>query len=385
MHPLSPLVHVTTVHARRDVRIFHKEARSLRTLGRDVVLVVADGLGNEVDASDDGVRFIDVGPFRGRLARAVLGNWRALRAVVRLKPEIAHFHDPELIPMGLVLKAAGYTVVYDVHEDLPRQIMSKPWIAPPLRSAVSRAVSAVEQVAKWSFDAFVAATPHIGARFPPARTAMVQNFPIPAEMIAPQETPYASRPQSFAYVGGLSAVRGAREMVAAMALLKDRPQARLDIAGRVEPRALEAEIRRQPASSSVIFRGQIGRPEVALLLGAARAGIVVFAPAPNHLAAQPNKLFEYMAAGLPVIASDFPVWRQIVDGAGCGLLVDPGDPAAIAGAMRWILDHPEEASAMGRAGQRAVASSYCWTSEAEKLLALYRKLDRGHERGGSAA
>jgi len=83
------------------------------------------------------------------------------------------------------------------------------------------------------------------------------------------------------------------------------------------------------------------------------------------------KMFEYMAAGLPVIASDFPLWRRIVDGAGCGLLVDPLDSAAIARAMQWILDHPEEAEAMGRRGGAAVESNYDWAGEAKKLIGLY--------------
>ncbi|WP_295555974.1 glycosyltransferase family 4 protein [uncultured Hyphomicrobium sp.] len=373
MRTPQPFVHVTTVHQRRDVRIFHKEAQSLRALGQRVILVVADGMGDETDAPD-GVSFIDIGPFRGRLARAVLGNWRAMRTALRIDPEIVHFHDPELIPMGLLLKLLGRKVVYDVHEDLPRQIMNKHWIAPPLRFAVSRAVSAVERIAKWSFDAFVVATPYIGTNFPPGSTAVVQNFPIPSEMISPQQTTYASRPQSFAYVGGLSEARGAREMVAAVALLTDRPDARLHIAGSISPSALETELKRRPAWSRVVFHGQVGRPAVAQLLGSARAGMVVFGPAPNHLEAQPNKLFEYMAAGLPVIASDFPLWREIVAKAQCGLLVDPRDPAAIADAMRWILDHPEDAQAMGTAGQHAVATTYSWQSEAEKLLKLYRTL-----------
>ena len=86
-----------------------------------------------------------------------------------------------------------------------------------------------------------------------------------------------------------------------------------------------------------------------------------------------------MAASLPVIASDFPLWRQIVDGAGCGLLVDPLDPKAIAGAIQWLLDNPHEAEAMGRRGRQAVATEYNWDRETRKLVALYNRMLDGQE------
>ena len=88
-------------------------------------------------------------------------------------------------------------------------------------------------------------------------------------------------------------------------------------------------------------------------------------------------MFEYMSVGLPVIVSDFPLWRGIVENAGCGLLLDPLDPQATADAMQWILDHPAEAEAMGHRGREAVEKHYNWETEAEKLVALYKKLLSG--------
>ena len=102
----------------------------------------------------------------------------------------------------------------------------------------------------------------------------------------------------------------------------------------------------------------------------------MFRPAPNNIEAQPNKLFEYMAAGIPVVASDFALWRAIVDDTGCGLLADPCDPNAIATAVAYLLSHDREAEAMGRRGREAVARRYNWSAEEPKLLHLYADLAR---------
>jgi glycosyltransferase involved in cell wall biosynthesis len=85
-------------------------------------------------------------------------------------------------------------------------------------------------------------------------------------------------------------------------------------------------------------------------------------------------MFEYMSAGLPVIASNFPLWKEIVEGNKCGICVDPMDPKAIASAIQWMIDHPEEAEEMGKNGRRAVETKYNWANESKKLVGLYQRL-----------
>ncbi|AHE97850.1 glycosyl transferase [Thioalkalivibrio paradoxus ARh 1] len=374
------MCHMTNVHPRTDIRIRVKEASSLaETLGVPVSLFVQDGLGDETD--ENGMRVIDTGLVSGgRLRRMSVGAWRMYRAVHKARPKVAHFHDPELIPVGLALKLSGIKVVYDIHEDVPRQIQNKKYLPALIRHPVAWTVEAVEWVAAHIFDGLVPATPRIAERFPAAKTVVVQNFPLLSEWPSVVEANYAQRPEHVAYVGGITRKRGAVEMIQALEVIAERQPVRLQLAGGFQPSGLEVELKALAGWQHVDYRGWASRPEVAQMLGQVRAGLVVLHPTANYPDAYPVKMFEYMAAGLPVIASDFPLWRQIVDGAGCGLLVDPLNPRAIAEAMQWLLDHPEEAEAMGRRGREAVERVYHWEPEAEKLLDLYRRLLGGETR-----
>ncbi len=297
------------------------------------------------------------------------------RALRQARPDVAHFHDPELIPVGILLRLSGTKVIYDVHEDLPRQILSKPYIPAPLRRPIAGFARALEWLAGRLLTGIVPATPAIAEHFPAGLSVLVQNFPLPGELTAPASSHYAKRPPHFAYVGGISEIRGTGQMVEALQIATADGIC-LRMAGVFLPAAHRADVEALPGWRNVDFIGWADRPTVATMLGDVRAGLVLFGPYPNHISAQPNKLFEYMGAGLPVIASDFPLWRQIVDGAGCGLLVNPEDPKAIAEAMDWLLNNPDEAEAMGKRGQRAVEEIFNWPSEAKKLVAFY------HERLG---
>lgn len=368
---MKHIIHFSTVHPRTDVRIRLKELPTLsRFLDAKMGFFVQDGLGDEVD-TERGVAIVDTGPRpKGRLTRMTKGAWRMYRALRRAGPDVAHFHDPELIPVGILLRLSGIRVVYDVHEDLPRQILSKPYLSPVLRRSISALAEAVEWLAVKVLSGVIPATKTIAARFPGSKTAIVCNFPSPKELVLLDPDPYDERLAHFVYIGGITKVRGSHEMIAAINLTVNS-NTRLQLAGAFQPIGLRQELEALEGWAKVDFLGWIDRQETAALLGRVRAGLVVLNPTRAYLDSLPVKLFEYMAVGLPVIASDFPLWRDIVDGAGCGLLVDPKDPKAIARAMDWILDNPQEAEEMGRRGQRAVEEIYNWPAEAAKLVAFY--------------
>ncbi len=361
-------VHVTTVHRADDVRIRRRECASLVRVGYDVHLIAPD---SGADSLDDGVRVVSI-PRRGRLARMILSTLQAYSLASRLEADVYHLHDPELILVGLLLKTRRVPVVFDIHENTAEQIKDKPWIVPLLCPPVSWLYRSLEQHLLRRFGAVVVATPHIAESFPGVRSTVVQNFPVPEWFEC--GGPYETRDAVIVYHGGISKARGIREMLTALTMLEENLHAELVLAGKFHPAKLERRVRRHRGWRRVRYLGWLNHSDVLTLLCQARVGIVTLHPTGNYIASWPVKLFEYMAAGLPVIASDFPVWRRIVKTAGCGILVDPHDPEQIAHAIRLIIENPDEARVMGRRGRLAVEECYNWGAEETKLLALYDDL-----------
>lgn len=369
------VAHLTTVHPRSDIRVLVKEARTLASESpHEVLLMVADGEGHE-EADDGEVAVHDLGRLdEGRGLRFLKGSWRAFLALREIRPDLVHFHDPELIPMASVSSLLGQQVIYDAHEDLPSQVLSKHYLSLGIRTLVAYVAGVVERMGARTFGGVVAATPKIAERFPSSRSVVVRNYPIRDELLLSDPVPYRDRPPSFVYPGVIGETRGLIEVLRAVELLDEIPDLRMDLAGSFSSRAFGDRLRALPGWKAVEYHGVVPRGKVAELLGNARAGLVVHRAVPNEVHALPIKMFEFMAAGIPFVASRFGPLKEVVDEAGCGLVVDQTDPGAIADAMRWILAHPSEAMEMGRRGRRAIERRYNWEAEAEKLLALYDRL-----------
>ncbi len=371
MNPSRPRVaHLTSAHPPQDTRIFLKMCASLAAGGFDVTLIAPFVKGFD----PRGIRYEPVTKPINRMARMLLGAFRVFWRAVKTPTAVVHLHDPELVPFGVILKLLGRRLIVDVHEDLPKQVMSKEYLHPAVRPVIAAMTRFLHTIISYTADAIVVATPAIAKNFPPGKTFIVQNFPITAELQAPIDAPYADRPLNLLYVGVLTEQRGLREMIAATALVAKEFPVKLQIVGDVSPASLLTEIK-ATLPSNVEFLGHRNRVEVAQLMATARVGLVLFHPEPNHLEAQPNKLFEYMSAGLPLVASRFPLWELVV--GDCGVTCDPLKPQEIADAILRLLRDPLEAEAMGKRGMANVRTTYNWEAENTKLQALYARLAPG--------
>lgn len=364
------IAHLTSAHPRTDTRIFVKECCTLAANGYSVVLVVADGRGQDEKGS---VKIIDVGKPSGRLSRMSKTTRTILEVALGLDADLYHLHDPELIPIGLRLKERfGKRVVFDSHEDVPKQLLGKPYLGPVSSRVVSACFSAFERYACRRFDGIVAATPYIRNKFLQLNpvTVDVNNFPIIAEIYPVGQ--WETRRQEVCYIGSIGEIRGIREIVTALGYVHEG--IRLNLGGQFSESCLEQEVKAYPQWARVNELGFLDRDGVRNTLARSMAGLVTLHPTANYLDSLPVKMFEYMAAGIPVIASDFPFWRDIVESSECGVCVNPLDPREIASAIELLTDDPNLARQMGEKGRRAVIDRFNWAAEEEKLLRFYDRI-----------
>jgi glycosyltransferase involved in cell wall biosynthesis len=353
---------ITTVHPRYDIRIFNKICLSLVSYYR-VTLIVADGKGDEII---DGVTIIDIGHRNSsRIKRMLFTSRSAYRKAIELDSEVFHFHDPEFLFYGLKLSRKGKKVIYDVHEDVPKQTLSKDYINPFVRRILAHLIKKTENFISSRLYAIITVTPFINERFQKIneRSIIINNYPV---KVSRQPISYNNR-SGLCYIGSISRIRGIKEIIRSL----ENIDTILNLAGDFESEEFRKELISENNWIKVNYYGTVGTGKAIEIMSKSQIGIVTYLPEPNHINGQPNKMFEYMAAGLPVISSDFPLWKEIIEGNNCGICVNPDKPEDISKAINYLLINQEVAEAMGKNGIKSVDEKFNWNSEKEKLLTLY--------------
>lgn len=356
------VIHLSTAHSSSDIRIYRKECTALHEAGVSVAYM------SRGPGPSGRVPWIELPQTRGRFGRMIRGPLAAWRRLRRLRPDVLHLHDPELIPLGLLWRRlTGGVVIYDAHEDLPKQVAGKTYLPRWSRRPIAFFAQLLEGAAERGMDVIVAATPSIAANYPRARRVeLVQNFPWLRDY--PDSTPVSDAdPTTACYVGGISRGRGSD----IMALAAHESGVTLTVAGRMDR---DAHDDLSVLGSRLINRGVVDPSEVPSIIDSSAIGLVLLKPLPNYMESQPTKLFEYMAAGRPFIASDFPYWRDLVGEEACGLFVDSGNADDVAKALRHLSSDRALLQQMGARGRRSMEENFSFERQARILTGLVTEL-----------
>jgi len=362
------VAHLSTAHGRRDIRIYLKECRSIASNeSYDVHYFVADGLGDEFIG---GIIIHDIGKSGGRFKRMLLRPWKMLGAARNIKAQIYHLHDPELLLIALFLQIGGGVVIYDSHEDTPRSLLSREWIPAWIRPSLSKIFERFEDFVVNRISGVIGATPSIEKRFHKINqdSEVINNYPLVDEI--GKELVRLNYSRNVCYFGAISKIRGIEEMVRSL----EHVNAKLILAGVFEDAQLENKVRSFAGWSKVDFRGLVSRSDTQKIMAESTVGLVLYHPEPNHIDAQPNKMFEYLAAGMPVIASNFLAWTEFIEGNNFGVCVDPLNHVEIARVINELISNPNRLSSISSNGRIAIQEKYNWNIEEKKLLIFYSRL-----------
>ena len=361
---------LSSVHRWDDTRIFEKEAKSLANKFN----VELHAIGDFDEMEIDGIKIF--GHERGRRLFPLKIWIIYFKVALSAKESIIHFHDPDLVLLGLILKILGRTVIYDVHEDVSSQILDKSWIPAIFRKPISWLYNLFEKFFSSYFDTVIVVTEHIKKQFKEQDTTIIHNYPRLDGFPIKKYKLNLDAPFKVVYAGLISAERGIFELIEASKLIGESPSIEINIIGSFASKIIEKDFyhRISGSNASINYLGSLKYKDAMKLLYNSDVGLVCFRPRPNHINALPNKMFEYMQAGIPVICSNFPLWYDIIEKNECGLTIDPSDPEDIVKALNFLASNPEKARSMGENGIRLVKEKYNWNMEEKKLIDCYENL-----------
>ena len=359
------VLHVTSAHVVTDTRIFVKEARAMAKAGLTVGIA---GPGNEfAETHTEGLTLITLPKPANRLQRFTSFALKLNRVVRRLRPKAVHIHDPDLLGIARIWKKRGFRIVYDIHEDFPKALLSRTWLGPQwIRRTISGLTDKAERRAVNWVDGFVFADEHLSARFQGCHGVVVRNYLEVTEWSQDKAPQPAEPVTQCIYVGDITIARGVFRMCdAAFAAAGD---IHLHLVGPI-PADLRAKVDAHSAKAWITLHGRKTRSEVAMLLRQAHVALCLPQPTPAYVDALPVKILEYLYNHLPVVATQLPrLEREIHLKSGLSLV--PWSASSEA-----VVDAIQTAACASVSNHRSVIEEhYNWQDEAVKLTSFYRSL-----------
>lgn len=363
------ITHFSTVHRRFDTRILLKECASVAN-DPDYTcnLFLADG---GKDEEYNGVKISAVPKPKTKIHRITISQMQMFRKLLKTKSALYHFHDPELMFTGIALRLLGKKVIFDIHEDFPGQLQSKVYLNRPTLLVLSKIYAVIEATLIRLFNYNITVNEDIQRRLfkSTKKIEIVYNYPIISEFINTQHD-WQNKERVVCYVGGVTRIRGLKSLVQATKYAN----CKLLLAGSFDETAFEEEVKNVPEWENVEYLGQVDRKKMFEIFSKSCVGIIPFLPEPNHVNATPNKFFEYLSAGLPIVISNFPKWEIFIDKHEVGATFEPGNAEDLGQKLGKILDKRHELDMLSQKAKNLVIEKRNWDNEYKKIKDLYESI-----------
>ncbi len=362
---------LTTVHNPDDNRVFHKQVLSLRNLGYEVVYVAP----NVTPGVRDGIEYVNYEKPANKFRR-MLDFYRVFKMVKGLDCKICHFHDVELIPVGLLLKKkTKIKVIYDVHEDYRNQMMNKYYLSPFFRKLLYRVVAWLENESNKRFDFIITADAGTRRYFDEEKSEVLYNFPklsdyedICVDTEKEYDLVFLGSASKFIVDIMLHCTAKLKKQGYNIKTLMVRLLHFTDSYHYVDNRKQELGL----TDEEFVLIDRLPTKEIPHFLTKCKIGMIPLENLPKYANNIPTKLFEDMLCGLPVIASDLAPARSFMEGNEVGFLVEHNDVDGYAEKIKLLLEHDELREKMGNNGRRFVIEKCNWENEEKKLREIYR-------------
>lgn len=363
--------HVSTAHKASDVRIFHKECVTLAANGYDVTLIA-----NGEPETKSGVRIISF-PNLSRAKRLLLGRYIALKLALDVDADIYHLHDPDLLLIAKKLKKKGKKVIFDSHENVSAQILTKSYIPKIIRVLTSKIYRLIEKFVTAHLDGIIIVTPSQFALFEKQQknVQLVTNFPILHDFTVEERDKTTLRtPFRLCFAGGVSQQWGHKAILEA---IENLPDVTYTVAGFAGEDYLEKLQKDYKEAGKLNYLGFVSKDKVADIYNTASCGMALLqydTQVGREGTLGNTKLFEYMQAGLPIICSDLVLWKNIVEEYKCGITVNPENIIEIREAILFLKNNPDIANQYGKNGQEAFRNNFNWDTQVPQLLKTYENI-----------